>query len=235
MNEEFPPSRTPKPSMVWMLSFADLLSLLLAFFVMLYAMSQTGMGKWGEAAQSLQKRLNPGRVTASLDFSSDRSVPKEASLDALGLGYLMPVLRSKLLAVPALHDASVRRVDDRVVILLPGDALFGPSESALTASAKEALSSLADILGALDNAVEVVGHTEPGVPSDRRFETGWELSLARAAQVAKALRDAGYERPLVMSGMSASRYPELDDTLEETQRHALSRRVDLVLSERKAP
>ena len=231
--DELPRNDDAKTQMVWMLSFADLLSLLLAFFVMLYAMTQSNTPALKEAAQSLQQRLNPAHAQRFFTLSPEDAVPQEPSTRALDLHYLLPIVRAKIAASPDLSRVQARPYSDRVVLTLPGDTLFAPSEAVMTDTAKAMIVALGEMLNSIDNRVEIIGHAEPGKPSDSIYATGWELSLARAAAVARELRISGYEQDVDITGFSDARYTDLDAALPEEQRRAQSRRVDIVLREQR--
>jgi chemotaxis protein MotB len=79
------------------------------------------------------------------------------------------------------------------------------------------------------NEAEVIGHTDP-TPVETAYASNWDLSLARAAAVADALKRDGYPREIPAFGVADSHFSELPDSLPWLHRLELARRVDLVLT-----
>ena len=97
--------------------------------------------------------------------------------------------------------------------------------------ANQALFTLAGALGRIKNRVEIVGHTDPRPVSGGQYPSNWELSLARATNVAAVLENVGYEQDVVVRGQASGRYDDLPDTVNAADRLDLSRRVDIVVME----
>jgi len=77
----------------------------------------------------------------------------------------------------------------------------------------------------------VVGHTDPRPVRGGAFASNWELSLARAANVAAVLENVGYKRAITVRGHASARYYDLPETMSNQERLDLSRRVDVVVME----
>jgi len=78
------------------------------------------------------------------------------------------------------------------------------------------------------NSIAVNGHTDPAPPSGEAFASNWELSVARAASVANAIRRGGYDEQIVTFGHAATQY-DLLPALSEADKKRLARRVDIVV------
>lgn len=231
-----PDSTRRRPSIAWMVTFADLLSLLLAFFVLMFTMSSINQGAWKAVADSLAQRLRSGEPrTLSRDLA-DANFPRADQDTAMDLDYLRAVLRQKGAAVELLSRAGMRREDDRLVISLPADMLFPPGQATLTETAAAATAVLGDIFRGVTNRLEVEGHSDPVPPSGNgAFASNWELSLARAIVVANTLRQAGYGYDIAAYGLADSRYYEPDVLAQPAAaRDAYSRRVDLIVRDQPA-
>ena len=213
----------------WLITFADLIALLLAFFVMLFAMSSVDPESWEDLANALTVSLNPqadGREEAML---TDQGVDTTPTFEATDLDYLHAVITEKVRAVPILAQANVRKFDDRVVITLQTDALFSPGSDMLTDDARAALGALGDALRYVRNRVDVDGHTDPSAITNARFASNWELSIHRALAVAEALRRAGYTQEITAMGHADTRFDELPTDLSLKERYNRARRVDVVI------
>ena len=216
---------------VWLITFADLVGLMLAFFVMLFAMSGIDGAKWRGVADGLSRSLDPVIAIEDEGPRADRNVDEVAVEPGSDLDYLAALLARDLAAEPALAAAIVRPLDDRIVISLPADLLFEPTSARLGEQAGPALFALGGLLRNLDNGIEVAGHADRQTVENADYPSNWELSLARALAVADALRDFGYDRPIVARGYGDSRFDEISPRLAAARRETLARRVDVVIRE----
>ena len=108
---------------------------------------------------------------------------------------------------------------------LPSDLLFDAGKSDVNDRGRQALFSLGGALSRIKNRVEVIGHADPRPMQGetRAFSSNWELSLARAAQVAAVLESVGYRRHMIVRGLSSARYDELPVSMPEEERLSLAR------------
>lgn len=188
---------------MWLISFTDLMSLLLAFFVLMYSMSEPEAQRW----TGLAKAFTSARSTAATP--SDAAPEPKAAFNAatvephsaINLDYLGALLRSQAASNAELAAVEVRREDDRVVIVLPGAAMFDDSGGAFTEQGRRLLFLLGAVVARTGNRIEVVGHAER---EDQTNGLSWERALTRAVAVAAALRETGYKRDLVARGVMAA-------------------------------
>ncbi|MFV3128385.1 OmpA/MotB family protein [Niveispirillum sp. KHB5.9] len=204
----------------WLLTFTDLVCLLLTFFVMLYAMSEPDPARY--------KALAAGAPGAKLDQQGDarpEAAFSAASLDrgkAIELGYLGRVFESQMAANPELADVTIRRVEGTLILSLPSDLLFAPGDATLSEKGRAALFTMGGVAANIGNAVDVVGHADAS-PAGPNWASNWELSLARARTVADALHEAGYLRDITVRGHGDG---QSGGAVSEA-----ARRVDLVVRE----
>ena len=216
----------------WMMTFADLLSLTLTFFVLLFSMSTIEIKRWEEIVESLAQRLNPTREEVELTLPEVRGISKKEVVIAADLDYLHAILIEKV------HNASdlgkkvtLRKLDDRLVISLASDALFAPGAAELSQQSLPMFLTLAEILSSIRNRIDITGHTDPVKPAlGGSYPSNWELSLARATTIANRLRRLGYISPIRVFGLGSSRSDEIAAPELSTEgRYALARRVDIVV------
>ena len=214
----------------WMVTFTDLVALLLTFFVMIFAMSHVKTADWSSLTESLRRHLNSvaGQTVASPSLRMD--VPSPDRQPGADLDYLSELLAGHLSEAPALADARLRRGEDRLFVSLPADLLFAVGDFTLTPEAADAVFQLGGVLRNMPNALAVVGHADPRKPQGT-YPSNWELSLLRAQAVAAALRNGGVEGRIRARGQGDSRFAELPAVGDQTARFALARRVDLVIHE----
>lgn len=199
-----PPASSPTGNAMWMISFADLVSLMLAFFVLMFAMREPEPQRWADmrglvTAPSTADRPGDGPATGP---RAAFNVATTEEVSARSLDYLTAVLRNQLATRPALAGLAVTRQDDRLTIFAPATLLFGDGGFGLSPQGRETLYLLAPMLGRAGNRVEIVGRA----PTDAAQPGGgqaWEQALTRAVIVAQGLRDAGYQTDLVARGVIA--------------------------------
>jgi chemotaxis protein MotB len=222
-----PNPRRPDPH-AWLVTFTDLVALMLTFFVMMFAMSSVKTSDWQTLTDSLRERLSTllDQRVASPTFRLD--MPSSDRTPGADLDYISELLRSQLADSQRLNDAVIRRESGRVFVSLPADMLFSSGDYELTETSSKAVFELGGVLRNLANRIEVAGHADPRQPKTR-YPSNWELSLLRAQSVAAALRQAGYDAPVVARGYGDSQYGELPGSMNEAQRQSLARRVDIVI------
>jgi len=212
-----------------MVTFSDLISLMLTFFVMLFAMSNVKLDNWEEITDALQRTLNPTEeIEQEVIQSSSHNVSTVIRESGANLDYLASVMKELLSKDDLLRDSFVMRMDDRVLIALPSDALFEAGRAEMTAGAHDAMFSLSGVLRNINNQIGVNGHSDRSDPADRAYDSNWELSVARAASVGNLLRDSGVKQNIIAYGFSDSRFDELPD-IADAQKSAMARRVDIVI------
>ena len=212
----------------WMVSFTDLIALLLAFFVMLFAMSKVEQRKWQNLTDALSENLNAVREVPAALPTEQLGIDPVRQLAGTDLDYLAVLFSQNMAAESLLADGILTRLSDRIVIALPGDLLFAPGSSALAASGQDALAALGELLQHVSNRIEVTGYADPRKPAGD-FVSNWDLSLARALRVAELLERFGYRGLVVARGFGDSRFAALSPRLDPGLRLALGRRVEVVV------
>ncbi|MEI6558490.1 MAG: flagellar motor protein MotB [Rhodospirillaceae bacterium] len=183
---------------IWLISFTDLMCLMLAFFVLAFSMSEPVRERWQALASSFSARQIEGRTGAVFNVSmlNPRS--------PINLDYLATLLGVQFARDPDLGAVEASRQDDRVVIGLPDSLLFEPGQAAFSERGRQALFLLGGVLGHISNRIEVLGHAEvEAVPAEGERDS-WELSLSRAVAVGTALHQAGYQRRLAVRTVGAA-------------------------------
>lgn len=216
------------PSRRWMIMLADLVSLMLTFFVLIYSMTDIPTAAWREVVVSLRGRLNPEKPIEQMIHAADLSLRTRQVVTAANLDYLAEVLSDKLAATGD-DSISLRREQERLVLSLPGDLYFQPGEARPQAERVEALVRLGEILRDIRNPIQVEGHTDPAPLSSEAYLSNWELSLARAGAVADLIAGAGYANPIRRVGRADGAFHEISQDLPQEERYKKSRRVDIVI------
>lgn len=212
----------------WLLTFTDLVALMLTFFVMLFAMSKVEHGRWQNLSDALSRNLTavdgppaplPGRQL-DIENAEDHT--------ATDLDYLAALLKGNMAGDPLLGGAVLWRLEDRIVIALPGELLFPVGATELAPPGRAALTALGGLLRHVTNRLEVTAYADPRAPG-AGFASNWELSLARAIGVARLLEQTGAPGPIAARGLGDSRFAALSPRLGAQRRLALGRRIELVV------
>ncbi|MCP5366029.1 MAG: flagellar motor protein MotB [Hyphomicrobiales bacterium] len=225
-DDELPPPAPP--NMGWMVTFTDLVSLMLTFFVLLFSMSSVKIDRWEEMIDGLSQTLNPTREKTLVAATAKHNISTSFRKRAVNLDYLEAVLADTARGDDLLSRSAIVLLEDRLVMALPGDLLFEKGRAVLSEAARQALFHLGGILRNIDNQIAVSGHTDPIPIQSAEYRSNWELSLARGIAVVNALRRSGYTDQILAYGLADSRYADLPDLPEERKR-ALARRVDIVI------
>lgn len=212
----------------WLLSFADLVALMLAFFVMMYATQRVEDGNWQAMAQSLSRSLKV-EPASSDSPSARRNTSLRNQPEAIDLAYLEALLNNIRDSEPALAGMVMHRLEDRLIVALPGDLLFHPGKADPVSGAAGRIAVLANLFRNVSNRVDLFGHTDPSPVSGNTFASNWELSLARAEAVAAMMRAAGYPRPIGAFGVADTRFEDLAAVSSRAAKLQLARRVDIVV------
>ena len=218
-------------SSVWLVIFADLVALMLTFFVMLFSMSNVTAESWKKMVDALADALNP---TSEEKIDTTPDVKTNIDLvfrrQAINLDYLQAVLEQKVINSKELKGSQLTLLEDRLVVSLPGSLLFGPNSAILKKTAKDPLFSLGGLLGNVENRLGINGYADEKNFEGKKYNSNWELSLARSISVGNAFRQAGYSGELLNFGYGNAHSSYLKNASED-QRNILSRRIDVVILE----
>jgi chemotaxis protein MotB len=221
------PTQT-KGDLAWMIIFTDLVSLMLTFFVLLFSMSAVKVEAWNKAVSALSQSLKPSERTAQIERGSSFDISTLSMRRAINLDYLTSVLNKAMASDELLKNSQLMRLEDRLVIGLPGDRLFQADNAVLSKDANKALSNLGGVLRNIGNQIGTNGHTDPTPLKGSQYTSNWELSMGRATAVANALKRSGYTEDIISFGYASSRFMELPE-IPEAERRVMGRRIDIVV------
>ncbi len=224
------PEVLPDPE-AWMTTFADLISLMLTFFILLVSMStldKTGLSDISTSFRKAVSVLSAGEKTEMQmisPFQLQRIVkPRE----------LMLALRQnsrKVLQHSTLeHKVNAVVLNNRLILRMKDAVLFAPGQAEINAKHAKALKRLARMLASSPGSIRIEGHTDTSkLPANSPYPDPWSLSLARAASVLHMLEREGVNPyRLSLAGYGPSRPISTEAT---PYGRARNRRVDIVLYE----
>ena len=223
----------------WLVSYADFITLLFAFFVVMYSISSVNEGKFRTVSDSIKAALNPvvspSSTLAPFTIGQTKALTLKPTIEDAkepAIRRLRQIMRS-LKNETHLEIVQLRELTNGDIILtLPDTVLFRAGEATLRPEALPFVQAISEVLVELDRHARVEGHTDNVPIATAQFPSNWELSATRAVSVVRTLSDR-YEVPshhLSAVGHADSR-PQTDNLTPEHR--AQNRRVEIVVLERK--
>ena len=242
----------------WLVSYADFITLLFAFFVVLFSSSQVDKRKVGKIAAAIQEAFqqmgifetaNSGvpMVTADplptenieliengkgMSGRGQKASPFEKMLGSLNaqkdLDALQKQLTSALGPEIARHEVVLKASREGLVISLQEIGFFDSGSAELRPSSEATVQRIAQVLGAQPNNLRIEGHTDDVPIHNAQFTSNWELSTARATEMTR-LFITHYNFPAMR--LSAAGYAEYHPVANNgtVEGRAQNRRVDIVV------
>lgn len=219
----------------WMVSYADFMTLLLVFFVALYALSTQHSARRDAAAAARPASALAAPVAAvpapvapaSAASAPAAPLPAEQHDADDRRDAVLAGLQTRLQPLVAAGQLRLARHGNGIALEIPEDSLFASAEAVPSPRAKGVLEALARVLADSRYSIRVEGHTDNRRMSSTQYPSNWELSAARAATVVRALQQEGLAAERLSAMGLADTRPKADNLTE--QGRALNRRVDLVL------
>ena len=222
----------PAGAPLWMVTFSDMVTLLLTFFVLLLSMATLDEVKFTEAKSSIKEAFGFHTVAAPTKYSLPiipsppkskfSPIPQQTTLT------YYKRIKTDIEMTKINEQVEVLRDQDRIILRINESVLFDRGSAVLKPAAYPLLRKIADIVRPLPMAMRIEGHTDDQVPRTLRI-SGWDLSVARAVSV---MRFYNRGKLFPLDRMAAVGYgdtrPAYPNTSEENR--ARNRRVDFVLS-----
>ena len=231
----------------WLVSYADFITLMFAFFVVLFASSQSDRAKTKAVSDAVQNALRDEKFGAKLKFVLGGSVNQTnptGNADVAGLRDRKPkpATNEKLAELTPSFKELTRELRDDIkagriqinmeprglVISLKEGAFFDSGDDAVLKERYTSIGKLAKVVKSVPNPVRLEGHTDSRPVHNGRFQSNWQLSAARSIAVLEILRDQFSipERQMAIVGYSDTLATDSNDTEEGRARN---RRVDLTI------
>lgn len=222
----------------WLLTYSDMITLLMVFFIVMYSMANTDLKKFAQVAESMQQGFSSmgiGRGTSSL-----MGTKSGGGNSAAGnfLKNLPPMQRdyvsvsselSAFVAQAGLEgQVSVNMNLEGIIISLSNTLVFESGGADLRPEAKQTLHEIASILRTTNNSIRIEGHTDNVPTNNPLYPSNWELSVARAVTIVRYLTE---EEGIKPERFAAAGYAEYRPIVSNDTRanRALNRRADIVI------
>lgn len=234
----------------WLVSYADFITLLFAFFVVMYAISQVNEGKYKILADSLINAFGKEPVsTAPVIVQAGGQGPQQAAtpkMPALQKPRNNEALRREKermtdmardimqVLAPLVQQGKVRvtQTSVGVNVEINANVLFAPGDAKVSKESEETLVAIARVLKNDDHAIQIEGHTDNTLINTTIYPSNWELSAVRASTVARLFSNQGIaDIRLTAVGHGSNQPVAPNDTPEGRLRN---RRVDVMILSRLA-
>jgi len=219
-------------SPAWMTTFADLVTLLLTFFVLLLSMANMETVKFAEASASIRSAFGAHSLPAPSKFSipiiPSPPISKFSPIQNEMSAKIYKQIQSQLKSDKIPEDIElIKKGDDTIVLRVNDSILFKKGTATVSPTAYSTLRALADIIRPLPMRLRIEGHTD-NAPVSKRKISNWNLSVDRAVSIMRFFKKSDL---LPLDRMAAIGYgadrPIVPNTSEQNM--AKNRRVDFVL------
>ena len=230
----------------WLVSYADFITLLFAFFVVMYSLSSLNEGKYRVMSDSVVqafRNIGPhdtGRqIVALAPPPSIRPLPATAAETELEEQRRAKAERVRNMAeeirkvlAPLVADGQVRVTEGAfgITVEINASVLFAPGEAQLGPDAVRALRAVAQVVADAEFPITVEGHTDVTPIASAMFPSNWELSAVRASSVVRLFVENGVRPSRLTAAGYGDQRPVADNATAEGR--ARNRRVAILVESR---
>jgi chemotaxis protein MotB len=231
----------------WLVSYADFITLLFAFFVVMFASSQTDKGKAAQVSEAVRKALEEGQFAAAVagilggapgEKEQGNAMmrgpggtvkqTKEGEGKVSDLAPMMAVLSSELSKEIQAGQVQLALEKRGLIVSLKEAAFFPSGEDTIHPEMYASIQKVATVVNKMQNGIRLEGHTDSVPIHNARFKSNWELSAARAIAMLELLTvKFAVERGRLAVAGYAETIPVATNVTDEGR--ARNRRVDLVI------
>ncbi|MDD4564344.1 MAG: flagellar motor protein MotB [Eubacteriales bacterium] len=215
----------------WLLPYSDLMTLLLAVFIVLFAVSQVDKEKTKAMSEQFGERM----MTES--YVESKRIPDEQNLDEEEAAFVeeidqmtkLKIELDNLLKAEQMTGLVATKIDDRGLVVSLNNAFFFESGSAeIKLEYREPLLSIASVIGTMKKHIRIEGHTDNVPMNSELYLSNWDLSAARAASVVRMLTTYSNIPPEMFLAVGYGEYRPIADNDTEVGR-AKNRRIDIIV------
>ncbi len=219
----------------YLITYADLITLLLGLFVILYASAQVDEEKYKELSNAFTSYFQSGNTPPAngngVLSGSKSALPNPANPEKSDKSLMQIAYQTEQSLKKYLDDGTIkiRKSDKEITLILSEKLLFESGKAEIQQEGSNVLDSVSKFLTGIDYEIKIDGHTDSSPIKTFRYESNWHLSTARALNVAYLMvRNSMPEKNLVVRGYGSQR-PVSDNTTEEGR--TLNRRVEITITD----
>jgi len=222
----------------WVMTFADLVTLLMVFFILLFAMGTIEEKKWRQIKESLRHALGVETIPeagireglevlkSELDENAVTAVDEVGAMVAKEVEQIISEVEEFVFKNELAGQVQVASDERGAVITIADVVLFSPGEARMTPQGKEVIRQTFRLLNQFRYKVKIEGHTDDAPINTERFPSNWELSASRAAEVARMFVESGFRaEDLSIEGFAQYR-PKVPN--DSPANRAANRRIEIV-------
>ncbi|MCP4683882.1 MAG: OmpA family protein [bacterium] len=210
----------------WLLTYADLITLLLAFFIVMYSMSQVDNKKFGKVSEALNTILKGGSSVLKHELEKDKTGHGLLKLGNLRL--VQQKIEERFRQLGRQEELQTEVTERGLVIHILESTLFDVGAADLQMRAMEVLDLVAEQVKDRPNHIRVEGHTDDRPIQTNVFPSNWELSSARATSVVRYISDNHGISPDRISALGYGEFRPVQPN-NSVENRAKNRRVDVVV------
>lgn len=218
----------------WLLPYSDMLTLLLALFIVMFAMGQTDKQKFEAMAKQFNVIFAGG--TGVMEKEGNSVIPLEISSESAGtdtaeaeedtMNEIKKMIEQEIGKEGYSDQVKVEINREGLEISMQDVVLFNSGDAEILNNVSPLLLKISNMLKNLDNEIKVVGHTDNIPIRNDKFRSNWDLSAMRAINVMSFLIDSGGINSNRLSIQAYGEYmPKFDNSTEEGR--AKNRRVEI--------
>ncbi|MBF0427528.1 MAG: flagellar motor protein MotB [Magnetococcales bacterium] len=221
-----PPCKKGAPA--WLLTFGDLMSLLLTFFILLISMSTTDIVKFKDMAGSLREAFGVQKIQQLISLPASEDFIATEYQHEIILVHLMQKLQVVLENSIDSGEAEVISQEEGFLIHLDFDLLLSPGSHKIRPEAKLMLSQIASLLKEQPNYIRIMGHTGSEKPSGN-YDNNWEFSAFAAAAVVNFFATEGNIDPRKLQVRAMGQFaPKVSNASKEGRKE--NNRIEIMIS-----
>lgn len=211
----------------WLLTYADLITLLLAFFIVMYSMSRIDAKRFGKMAEALSGVLK-GKAAVFKVVAKDDLKNGHGLLKLGDLHMIQKQIDERFKNLGRFEEVQTEITERGLVVHIMESALFREGSANLEQKAVGILDIIYERVAGLPNHIRIEGHTDDRVINTPLFPSNWELSTVRATEVVRYFIDNYTMPPDRISALGYGEYRPVRPN-NSIENRAKNRRVDIVI------
>lgn len=206
----------------WVVSYADFVTMLLALFMLMYAILRVDNQKLTEFQERVEKAF--GRKDVIENITKYQAIGNQT----LGSAALEKLLKQN---ISQSNLIKLIKGDKGLIIRVNNKVLFDAGSAEIKPDAEKTLAQIMKVLTKIDNPVIIEGHTDSTPIKNAKYPSNWELSTARATNIISYMVDKSGISPKRLCAVGYGEYKPISDNTSISGR-MINRRVDIIVLEK---
>jgi chemotaxis protein MotB len=221
----------------YLITYADLLTLLFALFIILYSISKPDVEKANEILMAMNNIFNPNQIIEGNNLNPNIASSQTAPViffpeKPVQIPEIQAQIEESLNHIIKNNTIGFEKLPNGLKLVIPNKFLFQSAKATLLPESNDILDTIANAIKELDMQIQVDGHTDAVPIKSFMYESNWQLSAARAVNVAQNLINKGVHAHNVVIRAFGEQRPIADNVTEEGKEQ--NRRVEIVITPKDA-